>query len=209
MRIPLGCLFVVLLGFCTPELCRASVITFEITDGGELAVRFGLFPFELSADFESRDLDLSGSVNFVSGPLLARVVDEDAGVTSYRYGAGVLHLQGSGFTDNGTFVQGGFTVATSPFWVDVFEEADDLFGGGLADDFYIDLGVGLFDPALARLLKVRRKTTGGDMLLGLEDIDGGPESSRRDGFDHRGYTDLDIVAEPVPEPGLVALALVG
>jgi hypothetical protein len=207
MRIPPTCLLAVLLVFGAPASGRADVISFEVTDAGELSVSFGLLPFQLSSNVESRNFLLDGSVQLVSGSLLERVVDVDNGVTSYHYGRGMLQLELSGSTDDGAFVQGGFTATTSPFRIDVFEDADTLFGGGLADDFYIDIGVGRFDLDIAQLLDVRRRTLGGELLLGLEAIDGGPDSNRRNGYDHRGFADLELDVTAVPEPGGLALGL--
>jgi hypothetical protein len=180
-----------------------TTLTFEVTDGGELAVSFGLDPFELSADFESHEFDFSGSISFVSGPLLNLLASD--GFTSYRYGAGLITLDGSGFTDDGTFVQGTFSAVTDPFWMDLEEDADDLFGGALAFDFFVNLGAGVFDPAVATLLHVSPETLGGNFLLGLEAIDGDARSRSRTGFDHRGFTVLEIGALEVPEPASLLL----
>ena len=109
--------------------------------------------------------------------------------------------------DDGTFLSGSFVAATDPFQIDVVEDADDLFGGGLADDFSIVVGAGRFDEALARLFGVHVKTTGGEIVLGLEAIDGGPDTAARRGYDHRGGTDLEIGTQAVPEPTLFVLGL--
>ena len=190
-----------------PSIAAADVLTLIVSDFGELGVSFGLEPFRLSSPFFSDDFDVEGTVDVTSGPLLSQTIDEDSEVTSYRYGAGRLSLDAFGFTDEGDFVSGSFTAATLPFQIDVEEDADDLFGGGLADDFHIQLGAGRFDHALARLFEVHYKTAGGEMLLGLEDIEGGPDTVSRIAVDHRGGTDLDIYTRVVPEPTLLALGL--
>ena len=69
------------------------------------------------------------------------------------------------------------------------------------------LGAGRFDKALARLFGVHYKTTGGEILLGLEDIEGEPDTVTRIAVDHRGEADLDIYTQAVPEPTLVVLGL--
>jgi hypothetical protein len=190
-----------------PSICNADVLTLVVSDFGEMGVSFGLAPFELSSPFSSNEFDVEGSVSIVSGPLLSQTVDEENAITSYVYGAGRLTLSAFGETDDGEFVSGGFSAATMPFQIDVEEDADDLFGGGLADDFWIVLGEGRFDKALARLFAVHYKTTGGEILLGLEDIEGGPETVTRIAVDHRGEADLDIYTRSVPEPTLLGLGL--
>ena len=190
-----------------PSICAADILTLIVSDSGELRVSFGVAPFELSSPFSSNEFDVEGTVSIVSGPLLSQTVDAENGITSYVYGAGHLTLDAFGETDDGTFVSGGFSAATLPFQIDVEEDADDLFGGGLADDFSIELGAGRFDKALARLFEVHYKTTGGEILLGLEAIDGGPDTFSRDGFDHRGGAALDISTRAVPEPTIAVLGL--
>lgn len=192
-----------------PSTCLADTLTFIVTDDGELGVSFGLSPFYLSSPVESDDVNIvDGSVTIVSGPLLSLVVDEANEHTSYLYGAGLLTLEASGFTDDGVFLSGQFVASTEPFQIDVRENADTLFGGGLADDFVIELTGGLFDPALARLLQVRRTSAGGWLGLGLEDIDGEPDDASRLAANHRGATDLEIDTQSVPEPALFMLGLV-
>lgn len=189
-----------------PAFCTADVLTLTVTDG-ELAVQFGLDPVSLSSPFTSSAFDVQGTVTIFSGPLLSQTVDEPNGLTSYAYGPGILTLEGSGLTHDGTFVSGHFVAPTEPFQIVVREGADTLFGGGLADDFSVYLGVGLFGPALARLLHVKRNTSGGSILFGLEAIDGNPDTRQRQGFDHRGYAELEIGTASVPEPTLLGLGL--
>lgn len=189
-----------------PAICVADVLTLTVTDG-ELSVLFGLDPFRLSSPFTANGLDVEGTVTIVSGSLLSQSVDVPNGLTSYAYGPGLLTLDGSGHTDDGTFLSGHFVAATEPFQIVVREGADMLFGGGLADDFAIGLGSGLFDPALAQLLRVQRHTSGGSIVLGLEAIDGDPDTRQRQGFDHRGFAELEIGTTSVPEPTLLGLGL--
>ena len=183
--------------FLVPATSRASTMTFLVT-GGELSVTFGLLPFELSEDFEQQGgIGLTGSVHLISGPLTDLDVDGINGITTYTYGPGTLEITE---TAGGTF-----TGNTSPFAIVVCEGCDSLFGGSLADDFAIDFG-GSFDAAFAKLLGVRRPA-GGTITFGLEAIDGGPADNARLGFDHRGFADLDLDVEEVPEPLLLTLAL--
>lgn len=190
-----------------PSISEAETLTLLVTDDGELAATFGLLPFRLSSPVESDTQSVSGTVLIVSGPLISQTVDEVNGVTRYHYGAGQLTLDLSGWTDGGTSLSGRFEATTDPFQIDVEEDADELFGGGLADDFFIELGRGRFDPALAGLLQVRRTSMGGWMDLGLEDIDGEPDDATREGFDHRGQTVLSIPVTSVPEPSMLSLCL--
>ena len=180
-----------------PNYSVASDISF-IVSGGELAVSFGLAPFQVSDDVEANDFFVFGSARLVSGPLLNIVVDAVNGFTDYAYGAGTLELTLSGSDENGEPVEGTFLAPTEPFSFLVCEGCDVLFGGGLADDFAIGLGQGLFDAPLAKLFGVARQTLGGFIDFGLEDIDGGPLDDSRRGFDHRGFANLIISARRIP-----------
>lgn len=200
MRMLLAAALVALLA---PGVSTAAPLQFEVSGGGELAVSFGLDPFELTAPFSSFDGVVSGSITIVSGPLLDLIVDDP--FTSYRYGSGLLTLDAEGFAPDGTFVQGTFTAPTDPFWIDLEEDSDDLFGGAIADDFEIGLGPGLFDPELAKLLGVDTNTFAGFIDFGLEAITGDPDSRSRTGFDHRGFANLEIDAVEVPEPASLLL----
>ena len=149
-----------------------------------------------------------GTADLVSGPLLNIQVDDVNGLTTYSYGAGTLALTLTVDDENGNPVQGTFLGSTLPFSFIVCEGCDSVFGGGLADDFEIMLGNGLFDGPIADALGVRRKTGGGFIDFGLEAIDGDPDSQSRRGFDHRGFANLEIDAVEAPEPGLLALGFV-
>jgi hypothetical protein len=193
-----------------PSAASAATITFTISRFGELAVSFGLLPFEMQSDARGDDLD--GTITLQSGPAS---VFSGGGFTDYAFGPGLLTMTLSGFTENGTFVEGEFRARVLPFSFFV-EECDDEdeescdpeFPGGSADDIAIFLGEGRFDPQLAKLLGVRGRTTGGFMeLRHLEEIDGGPDDDSRSGFDSRGFTELEIDAVEVPEPALALLAL--
>jgi hypothetical protein len=190
-----------------PATGSASTLAFEVT-GGELSVDFGLVRFTLFEDAESLDFDVSGVADLDSGPLYLHDVDDVFGDTTYGYGAGTLVLSLQGFDDDGNFVSGTFTAETEPFSFTVCEGCDTLFGGGTADDFEIDLGRGVLDPALAKLFGVNVKTLGGFIDFGLEDIDGDPFERFRTGYDHRGYANLEIVAQ-APEPGFTWLLIAG
>jgi hypothetical protein len=190
----------------SPLSSAADTLVFRVT-GGELAVTFGLVPFQLSEDVESDDFDVTGTANLVSGALVNHNVDEENGITGYDWGPGTLTLTLSGFDEDGNFVDGTFTASTRKFGFDVCEGCDDLFGGGLVDDFEIDLGAGLFDAPLAKLLGVSRHTIGGFIDFGLEDVSGDGNSESRSAFDHRGFAVLEIETA-IPEPGLLTLGLI-
>jgi hypothetical protein len=177
----------------------AGILTFEVTDGGELAVRFGLLPFQASGDL-SNDV-LEGVVTLTSGP---STVSPDSDTTDYEFGAGTVAILLNGISDP---VSGAFAAPTLPFGFTVCEGCDTLFGGGLADDFDIGFGPGLLDQSLARFLGVRRATLGGGIDFGLEAIDGSPDDELRTGFDHRGFATLTIVTREAPEPATGLLLL--
>ena len=191
-----------------PSICVAGVLTFRVQDAlhGELPVSFGLDPFRLSADATGLDVDLQGTVNIVSGPLISQTVDPSTGYTTYVYGVGVLTLEGSGSADDGTDVTGSFTAPTEMLEFIVEEGTDDIFGGGRAS-VQIFLMAGLFDPALAKLLHVQRTTTGGEIGMRLDGIDGGLDTFQRVGFSESGDARLTIDTLSVPEPALLGLGL--
>src|SRR5688572_249720 len=138
-----------------PMVSAAGVISFEISDGGELAVDFGKVPVQISADAEA-DIG-QGSFDLLSGDFTG-----DAGSTRYSYGPGLLTMQLTVFNPNGPDVDGTFTATVLGFSIDVTElreceeeeEADDCedpdFPGSTSDVF-IDLGSGFFDPQIAKL----------------------------------------------------------
>jgi hypothetical protein len=204
----LAVVVVAAVALCFSPLPGAAATISFIVSGGELAVDFGLLPFQLSDDVEADDFDVNGTAHLVSGPLHNLDVDEENGFTGYEYGDGILTLTLSGFDDDGNFVEGTFVGHTKRFGFDVCEGCDSLFGGGLADDFEISLGEGRFDAALAHLFGVNGRTVGGFIDFGLEDIDGEPNDLSRTGFDHRGFAVLEIETAIVPEPGLLTLGLV-
>ena len=195
-----------------PAISSAGVISYEISDGGELQVAFGQLPVQISANAEGDTGQ--GSFEFQSGPLTS--FSTGGGFSSYSYGAGLLTMQLTIFNPSGPDVFGTFTAATLPFSIDVIEpeeceaeeeECEEEFAQ--AFDFFISLGPGLFDPELAKVLGIRSETLGGGMPLGLEDILGDAGDQRRFGFEHGGGVVLDIVTEEVPEPGLAILLLTG
>ena len=59
------------------------------------------------------------------------------------------------------------------------------------------------------MLQVKPNASGGGIELGLEAIDGDPDTRDRIGWDHRGFAILDIDTEPasLPEPTLLGLSL--
>jgi hypothetical protein len=190
----------------------ASEIKFLISDDGELTASFGLTPFTVSSPIESvrfdgdRLLDTDfETVDLVSGPLLGIVTDPAFESTIYTYGPGTLTIDASWFARDGTFMRGSFAGVIEGFQLFVCEGCDSLFGGGLADDLFITLGRGAFDPALAHQLGVARRTTGGRFYVGLEAISGGPASRDRDGFSHSGSADLSIPVTTIPEPTTLSL----
>jgi hypothetical protein len=193
-----------------PMTSAAGVITFEISDGGELAVEFGKSLAQISADAQG---DVAQGTFDLQSPFIG---------CCYDYGAGTLTMALRVFNPNGSDVDGTFTAVVQPFTIDVTElreceeeeEADDCedpdFPGSTARDFWITLGPGMFDPQSAKILGIRPNTLGGEMLLGLEGIDGGPASQSRTGFDYRGFTELTIVTEEaVPEPSLLLMLAAG
>ena len=195
---------------------RAGEITFLISDGGELAASFGLTPFTVASPFERVTHDgitlgdpSFDSIELVSGPLVDIEIDPALEHTIYRYGPGTLTIDASWVARDGSFMSGSFVALTAGFQLFVCEGCDSLFGGGLADDLFVDLGPGAFDPALARKLGIARRTSGGLFFVGLEDISGGPATARRTGFSHSGSADLSIPVT-VPEPttlGLLGVAV--
>jgi hypothetical protein len=136
------------------------------------------------------------------------LVDPSIERTVYTYGPGTLTIDALFSTPSGIDRQGSFVSAVDGFQLFVCEGCDALFDGSLADDLVIELGTGSFDAVFARALGVSRSTIGGSLPLGLEAIEGGPDSSERGGFSHTGYADLSVIQESVPEPGLLALGLV-
>jgi hypothetical protein len=189
----------------TASSASADIISFRVTDGGELAADFGLVPFQVAGDVESDAFFVFGTATLVSGPG-GPDGDADDDFTTYSYGAGTITLALSGVDDNGDPVDGTFVAPTLPFFFTVCEGCDTLFGDGLANDFAIELGPGEFSPGLAALFGVGAHTLGGFIDFGLEAIGGGPDSVARGGFDHRGYAQLDIDAT-VPEPASLLLML--
>ena len=176
-----------------------------MTDRG---VSFGLVPFDAGGGLESDLFPFnSGTAVLVSGPLVDMDVDAINGLTTYSYGPGTLDLMMSVDDGKGNTVEGAFAASTGSFSFTVCEGCDTLFDGGLANDFFIALGPGLFDAALAHALHVLPQTGGGSIDFGLEDITGGPDSVSRFAADHRGYMPLtiDTAPAPVPEPGLLLL----
>jgi hypothetical protein len=186
-----------------------STWSFFVTN---LAADFGLVPFQISAPLVEDLVPVdwftfgSGSFDLVSGSLTDLTVDGLG--THYSYGPGTVTIALSGSDENGTPVAGTLTAPTLPFSFTVCEGCDSLFGGGLSDDFGIDFGPGLLDLAFAEALHVSPDVDIEFIALGLEDIDGGPGSVSRTGFDHRGRTDLDISVTEVPEPSLLLLGAI-
>ena len=200
-----------------PTPSTADTLFFRVT-GGELLVDFGLQPFQLAESAEGEAFPVFDSVfvffdsvfaTLVSGPLVDLDVDAVNGLTTYQYGAGTLTLDISAHRDDGPTAAGTAVFATQPFAFTVCEGCDTLFGGSNADDFEIQLGLGLFDPALAALLRIQEQTLGGSIDFGLEDITGDPSSSVRLAADHRGFADLEIDVVDVPEPAALLLMLTG
>jgi hypothetical protein len=194
----------------------AEVFTFVISDRGELPLDFGLLSVHLSAQIESGPGD--GSFDLVSGSLTD--FDSDPGFTSYTYAPGLLTMQLHMFNPgDGPDVDGVFTAPVLGFSIDVTElreceedeEADDCEDPdfpGSTSDVLIPLGPGTFDRNIARVLGIREKAFFTDLrFIGLEGIDGGPDSQERRGFEHGGNTVLTIDTFDVPEPGLLALGL--
>jgi hypothetical protein len=189
-----------------PMIGAAGVISFEI--GGDLGIEFGKTPALISSDAEG---DFAQGSFELQSPFIG---------CCYDYGPGTLTMELRVFNPNGPDVDGTFTAVVLPFTIDVTElreceeeeEADDCedpdFPGSTSDVF-IDLGPGLFDPQIAKLLGISEQTLGGGFFLGLEGIDGGPGSVRRTGADYRGFTNLEIITQEVPEPGLAILLVTG
>ena len=66
----------------------------------------------------------------------------------------------------------------------------------------------MFDANLAQFLRIDPHTIGGFIDFGLEEINGGPLSDKRTGWDHRGFARMEIEAV-APEPALSLLMLLG
>lgn len=214
MRVVLSGLALIL---CLPAPGFAKEIVFVISN--EVAVSFGLDAFRISHELYpyagvGEDVFVDrGWVEFVSGPLTARTVDDTSGdvITSYLFKPGKLVVDLLAFDNDGNEIAGRFRASTLAFQVDVCEGCDALFDASSALDFEILLGAGRFSATLARLLGVERETSGGSLPLGLDGIDGDGASASRIGFSHTGEARIAVnaVAAPdvVPEPGLVALSL--
>ena len=185
---------------------RANADLFFFISGGELAVEFGLLPFQVDDDLHD-SFSTVGSANLLSGPLLDLDVDAINGLTKYSYGPGTLTLALTLEAPDQTDVTGTFTAVTSPFEFTVCEGCDVLFGNGRADDFEIAFGSGEFDAVFAQAMGFARTGHTGFIDFGLEDIDGGPASDLRTGFDHRGLAPLTINVVEAPEPASAWLVL--
>jgi hypothetical protein len=199
-----------------PTQSIGGTLFFTVSGPGEVGVQFGLEPFQLSEEADGDAFQVIDSifvffdsvhVTLISGPLLDLDVDAVNGLTTYSYGPGTLTLDISASRDGGATAAGQAILPTLPFSLTVCEGCDSLFGGGLADDFEIELGHGLIDSQLAALLHIDSDIGGGHIDFGLEDIDGDPASNLRTGFDHRGFAPLQIDVVEVPEPVSAWLAL--
>jgi hypothetical protein len=188
----------------TPAPSSAGLLTLPFTVGGpEVAAQFGLLPFQVDADihnvFGSQPFHLS------SGALVD--IEVGNGFTTYSYGPGtltfMLTLEDAGLHE----VTGTFTAVTLPFELTVCEGCDVHFGNSNADDFVIEFVSGVFDAPFAQAMRFAQGGHGGVIDFGLEDIDGGPASSLRTGFDHRGIFQLQLDVVQVPEPSALLLAL--
>jgi len=202
----------------TPTSSVADTISVLVKDAccGELAVSFGLVPFQVDGVFEIHgDSEIfGGSAHLVSGALLDLDVDVANGLTTYSYGAGTLALTLEVEDEHFNRFDGSFLGTTSPFSFTVCEGCDSLFDGGVSSAFAIDFE-GLFDEPTAKALGSDRHASGfldfgreDDVGIGLEAIDGDPGSQNRSGYSPRGAAPLELNLEEVPEPGTLVLGLV-
>jgi hypothetical protein len=193
----------------TPARAGADPLLQFLVGGPEVSAEFGLVPFQVDDRIRN---DFGNSFDQLfhlsSGPLLDLDVDAVNGFTTYSYGPGTLTFSLTLEDADLNLVSGTFTAVTLPFHFTVCEGCDTLFGDSNADDFEIEFGSGVFDAAFAHAMGFPRTGHSGVIDFGLEDIDGGPASNVRTGFDHRGAFPLRLDVAEVPEPSLlVALSL--
>ena len=191
------------LALLVPSSAGASTILFQINGGRAV---FGQVPFQAGDALGGNGFLRDGTARLVSGPLVSLDVDSINGLTTYAYGAGLLELAMT-LTEGGSDVTGSFSAPTEAFSFVVCEGCDRR-GNANAPDFVIPLGPGLFDANVADFFHIDPHTLGGFVRFGLEDIDGGPLSDRRVGFDHGGFALIAIEVRDIPEPSLLlALSL--
>jgi MYXO-CTERM domain-containing protein len=194
----------------------ASEIVLSVSDYGELPVEFGTTPYTLTGNVRVRDdggvLDFrDGELTLTSGSLQQRGVEPDGSAATYTYGPGSLEISGWWYPyAGGPEVFGRFLAPVDVIVVTTCEGCDHDFGGALADDQEVTFGPGTFDEAVARALGISTSSPGGTLRIGLEDIDGTPTSRTRRGFSQSGdaVVRFDVTPAPVPEPGVLALAMV-
>ena len=193
----------------------AGTLFFQVTGGNEVAVDFGTVSFALSENADGDLFEVAPSffaffdsvfVTLVS-PFVDQDVDAVNGLTTYSYGAGTVTLDIAAHRDDGESATGQAILPTLPFSFTVCEGCDSVSGNGSANDFEIRFGNGLVDPQLAALLRIRPQLGPGVIDFGLEDIDGGPNSDIRTGFDHRGAFPMQIEVVEAPEPASAWLML--
>jgi hypothetical protein len=181
---------------------------FTFDEHGATMVAFlRLDGYNNSPDFNNELL-----VTYRSGSLESKTLGYLDGVhnsTTYEYGSGWLTFEIEYQLPGQLPDVGGFAGRTRPVTFTVeHEDEDEGFTCDWCPDAYIDiaLGRGRFAPGLAAVLGVSRTTNGGWISLYREDIET-DEDGRRAGFDNG--TSVEILPEPVPEPSLLALSLLG
>ena len=202
----------------TPTSSVADTISVLVKDAccGELAVSFGLVPFQVDGVFEIHgDSEIfGGSAHLVSGPLLDLDVDVANGLTTYSYGAGTLALTLEVEDEHFNRFDGSFLGTTSPFSFTVCEGCDSLFDGGVSADVR-DRFRGPFRRTHRESVGQRSPRQWIPRLRPRRRCRHRPRSHRRRSrlaeplrLQSPGAAPLELNLEEVPEPGTLVLGLV-
>jgi hypothetical protein len=162
-------------------------------------------------------LDAAGTYQALSGPFVQQTLQKDASDivvgSEYLYQGGTFRIDFTDICNDTGCVDGSFVAPIISLLVDVAEDPNGLNDGASGSAQY-QLGPGLFDASIARILGIRRESPGGSVfsqfLLTDEGnragVAGNHTTSERQAWD--GVASVDI-AVAVPEPATSLLSALG